>query len=187
MKGWIVGGRTWSYITYSKLIFITTNEGNSWTEVSIPAGENNYQLRSIFFINEMTGWTVGDGGAILKTTNGGFTFTTGIESKNNTIPKSYALYQNYPNPFNPVTKIKFDITSGFPSTEGRPVGARGNDRVVLKVYDILGKEISTLVNEKLQPGSYEVEFDGSNLPSGVYFYKLSAGNYVGTKRMILIK
>ena len=99
----------------------------------------------------------------------------------NNIPDKFNLFQNYPNPFNPVTKIKFDVASGFRS------GAYGNDRVVLKVNDILGKEIQTLVNEKLQPGTYEVTFDGSNLPSGVYFYQLSTGNYSETKKMLMIK
>jgi hypothetical protein len=94
--------------------------------------------------------------------------------------KSY-LYQNYPNPFNPVTKIKFDVVSGF------PLGAYGNDKVVLKVFDILGKEIQTLVNEKLQPGSYEVTFNASQYPSGVYFYKLTTEGFSETKKMLMIK
>jgi hypothetical protein len=100
-------------------------------------------------------------------------------NKNYQIPNSFKLFQNYPNPFNPVTKIKFDI----------PVDSRirGNDRVVLKVYDILGKEIETLVNEKLNPGTYELTFNASQFPSGVYFYRLQAGDYNETKRMILLK
>lgn len=98
---------------------------------------------------------------------------TGIQGNINEVPKSNTLDQNYPNPFNPVTKLKFGITDlRF---------------VSLKVYDILGNEIETLVNEKLNAGSYEIEFDGSNFPSGVYFYKLQAGEFVETKRMTLIK
>ncbi len=112
----------------------------------------------------------------------GDTSLTFINKINSTIPTGYFLYQNYPNPFNPVTKIKFDIPSN-----GFPPGTFGNDRVVLKVYDILGKEITTLVNEALRPGSYEVTFDGSNLPSGVYFYQLRAREYSKIKKMILIK
>ena len=68
-----------------------------------------------------------------------------------------------------------------------PIGTFGNDNVVLKVYDILGKEIITLVNEKLSPGSYEVSFDGNNLSSGIYFYRLIAGDFIASKKMILIK
>ncbi len=94
-------------------------------------------------------------------------------SENNFAPESFVLYQNYPNPFNPVTNLKFEIPgSGF---------------VTLKVYDILGNEAATLVNEKKSAGSYQVTFDGSNLASGIYFYKLEAGNFTETKRMVLIK
>jgi uncharacterized delta-60 repeat protein len=89
------------------------------------------------------------------------------------IPEQFSLYQNYPNPFNPVTNLEFGISDlGF---------------VSLKVYDILGKEIIKLVNEKLSPGKYKVTFDGSGLPSGVYFYRLSAGDFTETKRMMLVK
>jgi hypothetical protein len=103
----------------------------------------------------------------------------GIKKISENIPVSFLLYQNYPNPFNPTTTIKFDIT-----LDSR---LRGNDKVLLKVYDILGKEVTTLVNEQLKPGSYEVEFNGTNYPSGVYFYELRAGNYYETKKMVLVK
>jgi hypothetical protein len=96
----------------------------------------------------------------------------------NEIPDSYSLFQNFPNPFNPSTKIRMDIPS---------LVRRGAGVVVLKVYDILGCEIKSLVNEQLVPGTYEVDFDGSNLPSGIYFYRLQAGDYVETKKMILLK
>jgi hypothetical protein len=91
---------------------------------------------------------------------------------------SYYLYNNFPNPFNPSTKIKFRI----------PVQDRNdNTKVSLKVYDVLGNEIVTLVNEQKRPGDYEVEFDGKVLPSGIYFYILKAGNFSETKKMILLK
>jgi len=97
------------------------------------------------------------------------------------VPDRYSLSQNYPNPFNAETKIKFDIPSGF------PLGAYGNDKVVLKVFDLLGREVAALVNESLQPGTYEVTFDGSNFSSGIYFYQLSTNNFVQTKKIILLK
>ncbi|MBK8552301.1 MAG: T9SS type A sorting domain-containing protein [Ignavibacteria bacterium] len=98
---------------------------------------------------------------------------TSIQSLSTTIPSDFYLEQNYPNPFNPVTKLEFEISDlGF---------------VSLKVYGALGKEVVTLVNEKLSPGKYQVEFDGSGLTSGVYFYRLTAGEFTDTKRMILIK
>jgi len=92
---------------------------------------------------------------------------------NNSLAEGFYLEQNYPNPFNPVTNLEFGISDlGF---------------VSLKVYNVSGKEVKTLVNENKLPGNYDVEFDGSDLPSGVYFYKLEASSYVVSKRMILIK
>jgi hypothetical protein len=102
----------------------------------------------------------------------------GINETNSKIPSSFKLYQNYPNPFNPTTKINFSIP---PSRGARGVITR------LIIYDILGREIAVLVNNKLNPGTYEAEFDGSNYPSGVYFYRLSAGEYTESKKMVLIK
>jgi hypothetical protein len=106
-----------------------------------------------------------------------------VKKLGNEIPLNFALYQNYPNPFNPVTKIKFEIPllRGVAAEGGRGVSVR------LIIYDIIGREIAILVNEKLKPGTYEVEWDGSNFPSGVYFYKLQAGNYEESKKMILMK
>ncbi|HEY5534359.1 MAG TPA: FG-GAP-like repeat-containing protein [Ignavibacteria bacterium] len=104
---------------------------------------------------------------------------TNIEFKENVVPTEFALEQNYPNPFNPVTKIRFEI----PLSKG---GQRGLYSI-LKIFDILGKEITTLVNESLKPGTYEVTFNGSNLPSGVYFYRFRAGDFIDTKKLVLFK
>jgi len=99
--------------------------------------------------------------------------TTAVTPIGTTVPQSYSLAQNYPNPFNPVTKINFAIPKqGF---------------VTLKVYDMLGREVTKLVNEVKQAGTYSVDFDATRLSSGVYFYKLEAGGFVDTKRMVLIK
>ncbi|MCU0372363.1 MAG: M28 family peptidase [Ignavibacteria bacterium] len=94
----------------------------------------------------------------------------------------YELFQNYPNPFNPSTKIKFKI----PSSEGYGF-SRGVCLVTLKVFDITGREVQTLINENLQAGTYEVTFDGSGLSSGMYFYQLRAGNFIATKKFVLMK
>jgi hypothetical protein len=100
-------------------------------------------------------------------------------SENNIYPDKFSLMQNYPNPFNPTTNIRFQIPS---------LDKGGNGGMVsLRIYDILGKEITTLVNEKLSPGSYNVTFNGSELSSGIYFYKLTAGNFNEIKKMTLIK
>ncbi|MFA5404895.1 MAG: T9SS type A sorting domain-containing protein, partial [Ignavibacteria bacterium] len=103
-------------------------------------------------------------------------FNTGADGVNvvsKTIPDKYNLFQNYPNPFNPTTNIKFTIPSdGF---------------VTLKVYDILGSEVSTLCNCELKAGAYNAGFDGSDLSSGVYFYKLISGDKIDVKKMMLAK
>ena len=90
----------------------------------------------------------------------------------------FELDQNYPNPFNPTTKIKFTIQSDV---------RREMLNVSLKVYDVLGNEIVILVNEEKPSGSYEVEFSGAELPSGIYFYRIRAGSFVETKKMVLMK
>lgn len=94
-------------------------------------------------------------------------------SNQNTIPEKFNLRQNYPNPFNPTTKIEFNIPKV--------------SQTKLIVYDVLGKEVVTLVNERLNAGSYEVDWNASGYPSGVYFYKLQTDNFVDTKKMILMK
>ena len=96
-----------------------------------------------------------------------------IEEKNNNIPHELILFQNYPNPFNPVTIINYQI----------PV----NNFVTLKLYNTLGEEIATLVNEEKPAGRYSVNFDGSSLPSGVYVYRLNAGNFTAERKMVLVK
>ncbi len=98
---------------------------------------------------------------------------TGINQTGTEIPDKFSLSQNYPNPFNPSTNIKFQIPkSGF---------------VKLIIFDVLGKEVQIIVNQQLSPGSYEADFDGRSLPSGVYYYKLEAGDFTETKKMVLIK
>ncbi|MFO7445727.1 MAG: CotH kinase family protein [Ignavibacteriaceae bacterium] len=99
-------------------------------------------------------------------------------SNDKAITDDFILYQNYPNPFNPVTKFKYTIPSA---------AIRQGVFVQLKVYDILGNEITTLVNENKQPGDYEAGFDASNLSSGIYYYRLTAGNFSEIKKMVLMK
>jgi outer membrane protein assembly factor BamB len=99
---------------------------------------------------------------------------TGVSAKPVPIPKSFSLSQNYPNPFNPTTVIRFDVP--------------GSSQVVLKVYSLFGQEVATLVNERKSAGSYEISFDaGSRLASGLYFYRMQAGNFTETKKLLLIK
>jgi len=106
-------------------------------------------------------------------TYGDTTFPIGIVQSSNQIPSGFSLSQNYPNPFNPTTQISFDISKA--------------SLVNLVVYDGLGRGIEKVVNQQLSPGSYKYEWDASSYPSGIYFYKLQAGSFVQTKKMILQK
>ena len=98
---------------------------------------------------------------------------TGVDNEDFDIPQAFSLLQNYPNPFNPSTYISYNIPN--------------SSLVTLKIYDILGKEIATLVNESKQAGSYNVQFDASNISSGVYFYSIQAGDFFESRKMILMK
>jgi hypothetical protein len=101
------------------------------------------------------------------------TIVTDVSDEQEIIPTVYKLNQNYPNPFNPSTVISWQL----------PVSSH----VLLKIYDILGNEVAILVNENKETGYYETRFDGSALASGMYIYRLTAGNYISTKKMLMIK
>ncbi|NWG28557.1 MAG: T9SS type A sorting domain-containing protein, partial [Ignavibacteriaceae bacterium] len=124
-------------------------------------------------------------GCVINGTVYGDTTKVGVEDKVDPVATTFNLEQNYPNPFNPSTKIKYTI----PVVETRH--ASSLQFVTLKVYDILGNEIATLVNEEKPAGEYEVEFHTSSIQhhpaSGIYFYQLKAGSFVETKKMILLK
>ncbi|MBI4811424.1 MAG: T9SS type A sorting domain-containing protein [Ignavibacteriales bacterium] len=96
-----------------------------------------------------------------------------VREDNNLVPQAYQLFQNYPNPFNPVTTIRFTVSN--------------QTFVTLKVYNMLGQEITTLVNEELTPGTYRANFSGTSLASGMYFYQLNTSKYIETKKMLLLK
>jgi hypothetical protein len=121
----------------------------------------------------------------------GDTVLTGLETISFAVPQEYSLSQNYPNPFNPSTKIKFSLPSERSPSDNTSEG--GAIDVKLIVYDILGKEVASLIppfwggQEGLQPGTYEVEWDAANFSSGIYFYKLETADFAETKRMVLIK
>lgn len=192
----------------------TTDGGFSWIFQDNPVTQFFFtQLNDCVFLNKDTGWASSVPGIIIATTNGGEEWfvdlsaprefwplevvksqsrhfvwsgtdlnrlwkatidkTVSISNNSTTIPQEFRLHQNYPNPFNPVTNISFSIP-----VEGL---------VKLKVFDITGREVAVLVNELKTPGSYNVSFNGSTLSSGVYFYRIEAGSFVETKRMLLVK
>ena len=134
----------------------------------------------IAFADSSKGFAVGESGYVLKYIPSPPSST---ENENGILhPDEFHLYQNFPNPFNPSTKIKFTIAP--------PNLPEGEDfkKVILKVYDVLGNEVAELLNEYKSVGNYEVEFSASEkIPSGVYFYRLTAGNYSSTKKMLLLR
>jgi len=168
LSAYFLNANTGYVCTSPRNIFKTTNNGLNWIAQMT---DTALVFNSIYFTSSDTGYVCGSSGKIYKTYNGG---AIGIKPIGENIPEEFQLYQNYPNPFNPTTNIKYQITN--------------NKLVTLKIYDILGKEVATLVNEKQSPGTYEVSFDGSQNPSGVYFYQLSIDNVqFSIKKMVLIK
>jgi photosystem II stability/assembly factor-like uncharacterized protein len=191
---------------YSNL-YKTTNGGVSWTQIYVP---NEYTFNDIVFNDELNGWIIGYNG-IYHTSNGGQSWTkefsksgyslnmfgikpleslwvageackiiryngdltTSVSDQNSYLPTQFALLQNYPNPFNPITKIRYDIATA--------------SQVTLKIYDVLGEEVITLVNEYVQPGRYTVDWNAESFASGVYLYTIQAGGFIQTKKMMLLK
>jgi len=219
LLGWCVGSPTGAGTWDSSgCMIIKTIDGHVWEEQVNPVRGTSGTLMAVKALSNLQVWAVGTSGVILHTTDGGenwfregeglsnemlygiwvvspqevyvtgndrtilkYGLLTGVEQQP-TQPTEFMLEQNYPNPFNPSTIIRFEI----------PQDASGKTREVsLKVYDVLGNEIATLVDEYKTAGYYEVEFqptvDGHQLTSGIYFYQLRAGDVLETKKMILMK
>jgi hypothetical protein len=175
---WIEGTNT-CYINATDAnnggVLKSTDGGLTWTQMSTSGlGIYNFDTKRIGsnvygYANSSAGGIFG-GTQVLKVSDA----LVGINQISELVPNEYSLSQNYPNPFNPAAKINYKL----------PI----TNYVSLKVYDVLGNEVFVLVNEKQNAGSYEVDFDGSNFSSGIYFYKLAVdGNNIDTKRMILLK
>jgi len=148
-------------------VFLSTNNGTSWTEAN--TGLTNTPVALVVSGNYL--FTGTDSNRVWRRPLS--EMVTDIEDQSNAIPSQYVLKQNYPNPFNPSTKIKYSVPQ--------------SSNVIIKVFDILGNEIETLVNEEKPVGTYEITWYAANLPSGVYFYTINAGSFIETRKMILIK
>lgn len=133
-----------------------------YTDKNLPAGSFLYRYKQINF-------------------DGSYSFSAILEVDIDA-PKDFSLSQNYPNPFNPVTTIKFTI----PTSPQTSILSKG-EVVTLRVYDMLGREVVTLMNEEKQPGTYEVQFDATGLSTGIYFYRLTTGNFIEMKKMVLLR
>jgi photosystem II stability/assembly factor-like uncharacterized protein len=149
------------------MIYKSTDGGDTWIASITPTTQN---LNAIYFYDENHGFAVGDSGVILHTFNGGL---TGIDNQENQLPTKFVLNQNYPNPFNQVTNISFSLT--------------GRSFVSLKVYDLAGREVSSLVAEELPAGEYVRQWNAAGFPSGIYFYQLQSGSSFVTKKLVLLK
>ena len=148
-------------------VFLSSNNGTSWILKNQGLG-NQIDVWSLTTTSQYI--FAGTDSSVWRRS---YTEIIGIQKISELVPSSFSLSQNYPNPFNPNTKIKFDITK--------------LSDVKLVVFDILGREVAVLVNERLKAGTYEVAFDGTNLPSGVYFYRLITDKFVDVKKMLYIK
>jgi len=155
----------WAPLGGEQKLIYSLDAGSTWIAVSTP---DSAMIIKMVFLDSLHGFGVGMEGAIIKYKPD----ISSINEETDFIPERIVLHQNYPNPFNPTTKIEFRI-SNFKF-------------VSLKVYDILGSEVATLVNEELEAGNYEIIFDAEHLSGGVYFYILFANEYISAKKMILL-
>lgn len=168
--GTVVGalGRCSNDLSRLDNILRTTDGGATWTPQ--PSGTTNV-LRGVYFVDASTGTVVGDYGTILHTTNGGVaSVERGLRHQ---FPQQYVLSQNYPNPFNPTTTIRY----GLPQQAS----------VTITLFNTLGQLVATLVNESQTAGYHEAKFDGTGFASGVYLYRIQAGEFVQMRKLLLLK
>jgi len=148
-------------------VYVSTNKGTTWTQRNDGLTGSN-SVGRLYYLN---GYVFAALPSVVWRRD--LQNLVSVNTISELVPESFPLSQNYPNPFNPITNVKFSIVK--------------SGQVKLVVYDIQGREVQTLVNEKLNAGTYEVKFDGSVLTSGVYFYRMVTRNFIETKRMLLIK
>jgi hypothetical protein len=147
-------------------VFVSTNRGNTWSDYGDGLPNNTLFKLAIVdtvLFSGLYGYGAWNTSAIV----------TEVQNSYYPLPTDFLLYQNYPNPFNPSTKIRYSV----PQTSN----------VIMKVFDVLGNEIETLIDEEKNTGTYEITWFADNLPSGIYFYRLQADSFVESKKMVLLK
>jgi hypothetical protein len=186
-------------IIQNSSVYYTVNVLIDSSDAGSISGAGNYKENSIVTLTaipnqgwQFTNWSENDSILSLdsiytfaidnnKLFHANFNRISTTEIEKNDIPQTFYLFPNYPNPFNPTTTIRYSIPQFNAEINSK------QQKTILKVFDILGREIATLVNQKQSPGNYEVIFDAKELPSGIYFYKLTSANLIQLKKMILIK
>jgi len=159
-------------LVYNEGVYVSLNNGDSWALAN--SGLTNLRAKHIVKLNDyLYYFAYSNTGTDKPVWKRPVSEVIGISPVSSAVPEKFHLSQNYPNPFNPVTNIEFDLPK--------------ESFVKLIVYDALGKEVAVLVNQYLGAGSYKADWNASDYPSGIYFYKLEAGEFVETKKMILIK
>jgi photosystem II stability/assembly factor-like uncharacterized protein len=176
---WVYGTST-CYLTgeagKAGTIMKSVDNGATWVTQSTAGTTMLSTIDLVYLSGTVYAYAIAVGGRVIKLQE----ILTDIELTNNNVPSDYKLEQNYPNPFNPTTKIKYSI----PEETGHPSSLQ---HVTLKVYDLLGRDVATLVNEEKSAGSYTVEFNAAKLVSGIYFYKLVADEFSCTEKMVLLR
>ena len=164
-------GRTDLFAGTTEGIFVSTDTGSTWATANFNQTSGNILALAVIGTNLFA--ATSDEGVWKRPLS---EMVTSVKSLPDVRPKDFSLDQNYPNPFNPMTMIRYEIPD-----------AGSHYIVTLQVYDLLGREVATLVNEHKPAGSYSVQWNASNLPSGIYFYRLQAGTYTETKKLVLMK
>jgi photosystem II stability/assembly factor-like uncharacterized protein len=165
LSGWVAayscgnGGRT--------EVWHTTNSGTNWT---LQDSSAKFGPQRVYCVDSRHCWIVGDGGGIMRTSDGG---TESVPLLESILPRRFHLEQNYPNPFNPTTMIRFEVPK------------RGE--VSLRIFDVLGREVTTLFDGVRQPGIYSINWNGASFTSGVYYCRIQAGNFTDVKTLLLLK
>jgi photosystem II stability/assembly factor-like uncharacterized protein len=160
--GWSVGT--------NGIMIMTKDGGNSWSTRKTWTNKN---LSSIYFVDDITGWAIGESGTILSLKMNNLATVIEDELISARVPQRFQLFQNYPNPFNPTTAISYQLSA--------------ISDVKLEVYTILGQKVSTLVDKRQNAGQHQVEWDASGFASGVYYYKLTTGEFSDVNRMVLLR